>query len=680
MPDPHVTIPDEDPIIQYTVGGTPDDEFTFPFSYFEEGDILVYDGDDLVSAADYAVVGNAGTSGGYDGGTVTLDTPVSNTVITILRDVPAERTTDFPISGPFNISSLNTQLDKNFAVHQQQNLRISRSVKFPDSDDPALVTTLPAAAARANKALVFNADGEVDISVDDYNDQAADAAASAAAAAASATAAQTAETNAETAETNAETAETNAAASAAAAALSAAAAAAAASAGMYDGVQNKSADFNIVAADEGDLFRVDTSGGNVVATLDTIANLGDFKVAVAKMTGDANTVTITRGGANTINGATTYVLESIYETVTLISKSGTTDWLAIGSGASASNFTNPDVFSGTGAQVNFTLSRDPGTENNLLVMVSGVVQQRGTYSVSGTTLTFSVAPPNASNNIEVVYLGGIALDIGVPGDGTVDADTINTGDAANIRTALGLAIGTNVQAYDAELAALAGLTSAANKVPYFTGSGTAGLLDFKDEDNMASDSATAVPSQQSVKAYVDANKGALVYLGTQTASASSTLDFTSLITSAYDVYEFELIDIRLSNGTNLALRTSTNNSSFDSGALDYASRYETRDIDATPAAAVVTGAVQSSIVLTPTMATTAADGISGTLTLHAPLGTTRRKRVRWDFQIEAAIGVPSTVMGWGHRDNTADIDAVRFLPLAGTITSGKIIMYGRKNS
>lgn len=88
-------------------------------------------------------------------------------------------------------------------------------------------------------------------------------------------------------------------------------------------------------------------------------------------------------------------------------------WAAI---SGASNFSS-ELFSGTGAQTIYTLAADPGSINNTFVFVSGVYQQKGTYTLSTTTLTFSAAPPSGTNNIEVNY--GSALSVGTPSDGTV---------------------------------------------------------------------------------------------------------------------------------------------------------------------------------------------------------------------------------------------------------------------
>lgn len=92
------------------------------------------------------------------------------------------------------------------------------------------------------------------------------------------------------------------------------------------------------------------------------------------------------------------------------------DWSTIGGGGGSGNFT-VDRFSGDGSDVTFTLSTDPGSENNMFVYVSGVYQQKDTYSVATTTLTFSTAPPLGTDNIEVTY--STPTSIGTPSDNSV---------------------------------------------------------------------------------------------------------------------------------------------------------------------------------------------------------------------------------------------------------------------
>lgn len=84
-----------------------------------------------------------------------------------------------------------------------------------------------------------------------------------------------------------------------------------------------------------------------------------------------------------------------------------------------------DTFSGNGSTTAFTMSVAPASVNAVVVVVSGVVQDPSTYTVSGTTLTFSAAPPSGTSNISIRHLG-VAGSPNVPALGSVVPASINS--------------------------------------------------------------------------------------------------------------------------------------------------------------------------------------------------------------------------------------------------------------
>ena len=150
----HVKVYGVKPRIQYTANGT-STSYDFPFAIFKTSDINVYFGDTLQNDSNYTVSG-AGLS---DGGSVVFNSaPASGTVITIIRNLSIERTTDFQEGGTLRSEVLNNELDYQIACQQQIAENLNRSMVLPPyAADSNLDLTLPTPAA--GKAIVWNSDG-----------------------------------------------------------------------------------------------------------------------------------------------------------------------------------------------------------------------------------------------------------------------------------------------------------------------------------------------------------------------------------------------------------------------------------------------------------------------------------------------------------------------------------------
>lgn len=95
---------------------------------------------------------------------------------------------------------------------------------------------------------------------------------------------------------------------------------------------------------------------------------------------------------------------------------------------------------------------------------------------------------------------------------------------AAMRTTLGVAVGTDVQAYDADLAAIAGLNYTANTAPYFTGPGAASLMTVSAAGRALIDDADAAAQRTTLGLTIGANVQAFDADLTALAGLSYTAD------------------------------------------------------------------------------------------------------------------------------------------------------------
>ena len=154
-----INLSDNNPRVSYTVAqGATQTSFAVPFEFFDNDDLNFFvDGTLKTLTTHYTV------SGG-DGSTGTITTTTGNSVtgisggstVVITRSIDLDRTTDFPSSGPFNIASLNTELDRLIAITADLQDDVNRSLKLIDFDS-AVDTQLPLLAARKGTVLGFNA-------------------------------------------------------------------------------------------------------------------------------------------------------------------------------------------------------------------------------------------------------------------------------------------------------------------------------------------------------------------------------------------------------------------------------------------------------------------------------------------------------------------------------------------
>ena len=165
--------------------------------------------------------------------------------------------------------------------------------------------------------------------------------------------------------------------------------------------------------------------GQLLVSLDGIIQEPDFSYNISLSSGSPK-ITFASAPAN---GARIFVVYLGRSTVAMVS-------------AQASP--HIDEFNGNGSTTAFTLTQVPSASNasNFIVFVDNVYQRYGSsyaFTVNGTTLTFTSAPPSGTNNIQVIQLSQ-QNTLNTVADGAITSAKLSF-DPADDATALAIALG-----------------------------------------------------------------------------------------------------------------------------------------------------------------------------------------------------------------------------------------------
>ena len=704
----------------YTGDGVTTD-YTISFSYLQESHVEVYVAGTLQTEGagnDYTIV--TGTTVRFNAGSI----PASSAVIQIRRNSSkATRLVDYTAPGNLTEADLDTDSTQAFYRSQEAEDRASEAMQEDYADahwnaasKPIKNVTDPTSAQdAATKAYV---DTEV---AGTATAQAAAEAAQAAAEAAQ-TAAESAETNAQTSETNAATSETNAATSETNAAASAASAAASAENIIYNDVTYitfADSPYTPTAAQDGELISVDTSGGAVSIVLGSIATLGNgWRISLKKTTGDGNAITVTAAGSETIDLGASLVISAAGSGSTLIADTDGTpdDWTSVGFGASAGNMTvdtfvdTTDYTSGTTTQL--TLSISPGSENNTTISFDGVTQHRSTWSLSGAVVTFDAAIPTGTAEVEAttgstlsvgtpadgtVTSAKLSGDITVPGDltvtdnfimdvGTVTASTTQTQAGGQALTTDNVLISTCANQGDSVVlpSAVAGRSvwitnSGAEAAWVWPASGDAineGTTDARDPVPLWPKESREYRAHDATGFYTPRMSGQRVLLDTKTASASSSLDFTTGIDGTYDQYELDEVNLIVSSsGQSIYLRFSEDGGSTWVQGTNYAWAIKGHNTSGVDQDNGTTGTGNFNVPSNVGDGTTGG-GASGTIKIYRPADTGQYTNVLSHTMNDQGGGDCIVATLGGAYRRTQAVNGFQIITSSGTLTAGTVNLYG----